>query len=74
VWAQDTQAYSQAWQQLDQGPLRSLCQHLDAGEPVQLSLCSDNVAQTFEVAPPSLGSKLKRLLGGTPKADWSRWL
>jgi hypothetical protein len=74
VWAQDAQAYSEVWQQLDQGPLRSLCQRLDAGEPVQLSLCSDSVVQTFEVAPPSLSSKLKRLLGGAPKADWSKWL
>jgi hypothetical protein len=73
VWQQDALTYRDAWQAIDAGPLAQLGAALDASQPVTLSLCSDRVAQSFEVAPASLSRKLMRLFSA-PKADWSRWL
>jgi hypothetical protein len=74
VYAQDAAAYRQAWQALDASPLKTLCEQLDKGQPVTLSLCSDNAAQSFENRPLGFASKLLRRLGAGKQADWSRWL
>jgi hypothetical protein len=74
VYAQDAAAYRQAWQDLDAGVLKALCERLDSDQSATLSLCSDSVAQTFENRPKGFASRLLTRFGNNKQAGWSRWL
>ncbi|HSI56683.1 MAG TPA: hypothetical protein VLA16_03950 [Ideonella sp.] len=49
--AEDWAAWAEAWAALDAGPLRSLLERSQAGEPVSLTLCGERHAQRFESRP-----------------------
>ena len=57
--AGDWTAWAEAWAALDAGPLARALAALQAGGPLQLSLCGERHAQTWRTQPRSL---------------WSRWL
>ena len=57
----DWAAYAAAWAALDAGPVADLLARQRAGGSVQLSLCSESSAMTFESMPPSFLSKIKHI-------------
>jgi hypothetical protein len=54
----DAAAWIQAWQAIDGGALAALLQKARAGQPVELTLCSENSAQTYSLQPRSLWSRI----------------
>lgn len=66
--ADDWAAWVKAWDTLDAGPLATLNQAAQAGQPVQLTLCGEKASATWASAPRSM---LARLLGLVSKpAVW----
>ena len=61
----DWPAYAQGWAAVD-ALAQALLQRQDAGEVLQLTLCGERRAQTFESAPVSWLSRLTRLLPPKP--------
>lgn len=61
----DWPAYAQGWAAVDT-LAQALLQRQDAGERLQLTLCGERRAQTFESAPLSWLSRLTRLLPPKP--------
>ena len=69
AFADDWSAYAQAWQQLDAGAIAELLKRQRAGETVQLSLCGERTAQTFESARPGIFSRISSFLSPQPPLD-----
>lgn len=57
-------AWTQAWQTLDNGPIKTLLEQARSGQPVSLTLCGENAAQTYDLQPQGLWARLKGRLGG----------
>jgi hypothetical protein len=68
VFADDWDAYAQAWTQLDAGAVAQLLARQQAGEAVRLTLCGERSAQTFETSRSGLFSRISSLLA--PKPIW----
>lgn len=57
--ADDMPAWLEAWAHLDATVLKAICEALDAGQPIQLTLCGERHAVTLaRVAPASLSARL----------------
>jgi hypothetical protein len=61
--ADDMAAWLDAWRALDQGPVAQALQALEAGQPVQLTLCGERHARTWRSALPGEGSRSSGLKG-----------
>lgn len=72
--AEDWTAWAEAWAALDAGPLGALLTHAQAGEPVQLTLCGERHAQTFEAPAPGRRPWWRRGLLAPRRDDPARWL
>jgi hypothetical protein len=59
---EDWAGWAAAWQHIDATACVELLAALDQGQAVQLTLCGESNAQTFEVAPRSLMQKISNLL------------
>ena len=59
---EDWAGWTAAWQQIDATACAELLAALDQGHAVQLTLCSESNAQTFELAPRSILQKISSLL------------
>jgi hypothetical protein len=68
VFADDWEAYAQAWAALDAGEIAQLLARQSAGETVRLTLCGERGANTFETAPQGFFAKVSRLL--VPQPAW----
>jgi hypothetical protein len=55
----DTQAWVQAWQLMDQGPLQEALNSVNRQEPFKLTLCGDGQARSFENTPRSFIQKIR---------------
>lgn len=55
----DWNAWSQAWQALDAGPLAALAAHVGRGGRATLTLCGERQARSFTTAPRSLWQKIQ---------------
>jgi hypothetical protein len=66
---EDWAGWTDAWQALDQGPLRQALQRIEQGEPLTLTLCGERHADHYTVAPRPL---LKRLFGARPAPALAR--
>ena len=62
-------AWLQAWQVLDGGPMADLLRHVQAGGSATLALCGERAARSFTTAPRSLGQRLQNLLRPQRFAD-----
>jgi len=58
-------AWMQAWQALDAGPLKALLEQARRGEPTELTLCGDTAAQTFHLQPQNLWSRISSRFSAT---------
>lgn len=63
---EDWAAWSQAWATLDATEIAALLAALERGEPVQLTLCGERQAQTFDARPQSFLKRLMNLFGTQP--------
>jgi hypothetical protein len=63
--AEDWAAWAEAWRSLDAGPLATLLQRAERGDPVRLTLCGKRSARHFETRPRTLWQRLRRL-GAAP--------
>jgi len=61
--AENWPAWTQAWHELDAGPIKTLLQTVGSGEPVQITLCGERHAQTWLAQPLTLLQKLKSVFG-----------
>jgi hypothetical protein len=61
----DWQAYAQGWAAVD-ALAQALLQRQDAGEALQLTLCGERRAQTYESAPAGWRTRLTRLFPPKP--------
>ena len=61
MYKRQVQAWAQAWQTLDQGPLRQLALAAEQGQRVRLTLCGERHALTLGTAPHA--GWLQRSLG-----------
>ncbi|MDB5743415.1 MAG: hypothetical protein JWR68_1730 [Polaromonas sp.] len=61
VFKEDWVGYAQAWEQLDAGEIQQLLQRQRAGETVQLTLCGEQSAQTFETRQTRPWTKITSL-------------
>ncbi|NMM05968.1 hypothetical protein [Polaromonas sp.] len=68
VFADDWDAYAQAWAQLDGGAVAQLLARQQAGEAVRLTLCGERSAQTFASSQAGLFARISSLLA--PKPIW----
>lgn len=57
---EDWAAWAEAWRALDGGPLDALRRRAEGGQPAQLTLCGERVAQRFELAPQPFWARLTR--------------
>lgn len=64
----DAAAWTQAWQAIDSGILSAPLQQARAGQPVELTLCAENSAQTYSLQPRSLWSRITGSRGPTDVA------
>lgn len=60
---EDWAGWAAAWQQIDANACAGLLAALDQGQKVQLTLCGERNAQTFESAPRSLLQKITGIFG-----------
>lgn len=63
--AGDAAAHAQAWLALDADIATHWLPRLKAGEALRLTLCGERAAQTLDIRPATLGSRLRGLLRGT---------
>jgi hypothetical protein len=68
VFADDWDAYAQAWTQLDGGAVAQLLARQQAGEAVRLTLCGERSAQTWQTSRAGLFARISSLLA--PKPIW----
>jgi hypothetical protein len=61
----DVAAWTQAWQALDAGTIKSLLEQARRGEPVQLTLCGETAAQSYSLQPQGLWARLGHRFGST---------
>lgn len=66
VFADDWQAYAQAWAALDAGEIAQLLARQRAGEAVRLTLCGERGWQTFETQKTGFLAKISSLLMPQP--------
>jgi hypothetical protein len=66
---QDWAAWAQAWQQLDATDCAALLAALDRGDPVRLTLCGEQAAQTFEATPQRLFQRISGFFGRKPASE-----
>ena len=71
---QDLAAWLKAWQALDAGPLHTLLQQAQRGEPVTLTLCGEHAAQRYSLQPQGLWARLRQRLAATDLAALLRGL
>jgi hypothetical protein len=64
----DAAAWQTAWQAIDEQALRPLLEQARSGQPVQLTLCGENAAQTFNLQPLGLVARLTKRFT-TPDVD-----
>lgn len=64
--AEDWPAWAEAWQALDAGPVASLLEAAQRGEPVRLTLCGERSAAGFEARPRSPWRALRQRLQAAP--------
>ncbi|MFC5522966.1 hypothetical protein [Polaromonas jejuensis] len=69
VFNDDWAAYAQAWAALDAGDIAALLARQRAGERVQLTLCGERGARTFDSSQASLWARISNLLA--PKPLWN---
>jgi hypothetical protein len=67
VFADDWEAYAQAWAALDAGEIAQLLARQQTGEAVRLTLCGERGATAFETAPQGFAAKFLSLLVPQPK-------
>lgn len=70
----DAQGWTQAWEALDSTTLANAAQQVDAGQALQLTLCSDTAAHTYTAQPLSTWQRLLRQLRPTHLPDTLRSL
>ena len=63
---EDWSTWTQAWQQVDAKECTALLTALNQGQAVQLTLCGERHAQTFQNGPRSIVQKLSSLFGTQP--------
>jgi hypothetical protein len=63
-----TQAWQQAWQELDASAVADLLQHVKTTGQGQLSLCSEHTAHTYTAAPVAWHQRITRLFQKTSVA------
>ena len=63
---EDWASWSQAWAALDATEIAALLAALERGEPLQLTLCGERHAQTFQARPQPFLKKLMNLFGTPP--------
>ncbi len=68
--AADWPAWSQAWRELDAGPVAEALAHARNGGPLRLSLCGERHVQTFEALPQSWWSRWRASWRRAKPADW----
>jgi hypothetical protein len=68
VFADDWEAYAQAWAQLDTSAVAQLLARQQAGEAVRLTLCGERSAQTWQTNRNGLFARISSLLA--PKPIW----
>jgi hypothetical protein len=68
--AGDTQAWTEAWQQVDQRHCAALSRAMQLGGPVQLTLCGPRHAQTFGPQCVGLTRRVGNWLRGQGLPDW----
>jgi hypothetical protein len=68
VFADDWEAYAQAWAALDAGDIAALLARQQTGEAVRLTLCGERGATTFETAPQSFLVKISSIF--VPQPAW----
>ncbi len=62
----DWPAWAEAWRALDAGEVQQALKHARQGEPVRLTLCGERLAQSFELQPQPLWSRLGKRLSPPP--------
>lgn len=70
----DAQGWAQAWEALDSTTLANAAQHVDAGQALQLTLCSDTAAHTYTTQPLNTWQRLLRQLRPAHLANTLRTL
>ena len=66
----DPAAWQQAWQALDSGPIQTLLEQARQGKPVELMLCAETAAQSYQLQASSTWSRLRHsLLPGLGRVD-----
>ena len=70
----DAYAWMQAWAALDAGTLTDLLRHAKANEPVQLTLCGERMATTFELQSSAWWNRLQRRFTAPPPAEFLQTL
>jgi hypothetical protein len=68
VFADDWDAYTQAWAQLDAGAVAQLLARQQAGESARLTLCGERSAQTWQTSRNGIFARIYSLLA--PKPIW----
>jgi hypothetical protein len=66
---EDWSSWKQAWQQVDANECTKLRAALDQGEAVQVTLCGERHAQTFQSRPRTLLSQFKSIFGSQPASN-----
>jgi hypothetical protein len=66
----DAYAWSQAWAALDATTLTDLLRRAKANEPVQLTLCGERMATTFELQSSPWWNRLQRRFTAPPPAEF----
>ncbi|WP_313082234.1 phosphoglycerate mutase [Pulveribacter sp.] len=66
---EDWDAWVQAWQQLDAGPVARLAAHVAAGGQARLTLCGERSALQWDTAPRSLRQRIQGLFGRQRLSD-----
>ena len=63
------QGWREAWKALDQTLIAALQQRADRGEAIQLTLCGERNAVTWQSKPQGMMDKIKSLFGSKPLPD-----
>ena len=67
--SEDWQTYAAAWAALDASEIQALLARQQAGETVQLTLCGERAAQTFETARTGFFARVSGLFAAQPLLD-----
>jgi hypothetical protein len=67
--SEDWTAWTQHWQQIDANQCSALLSAVNTGDSVRLTLCGERHAQTWQVQPQSLITRLKQRLANRPASS-----